>query len=544
MTTTDLQTPFRVRVNVVLVRAVVRDATGRVVENLKKEDFRLFDNRKEQNVSSFTVETPEKLAIEARSAGAAEDPANAPEPGAAPGVVMPQRYVALVFDDLHLTLQDAVRLRAAASKVFGALRPSDRLGIYSTSGQTTQEFTSDAEALKRALDGLVPRGLAESHEGDCPPMTYYQADLIVNHHDRQALLASIADALACLPSQTTPTAAESAAQVEAQHTLSEGDVNTQYAYRHIEDVLRRLSGMPGQRVMLFASPGFLYTADTLDFLQIIDRALRSNVVIDTLDARGLYTPDVLGDIAEHEQPLTNPRTRGLRTSYRVEAQNEQSRVLGDFAAGTGGTYFHNRNDLDEGLRQAIAAPPVSYLLSFTPQNLKLDGRFHGITVKLVNGGKYTVQARHGYYAPRTLPDPRDQAKSEIQEAIFSQEEMQGVPVELQTQFFKPAPAQARLAVLAHLDLKSVRFRKTDGRNRDDVTIATAIFDQNGNFVTGGEKIVEMKLLDPTYERLSRSGITVKSSFDVKPGTYLVRLVVRDSEGEQMAARNGAVTIPY
>jgi hypothetical protein len=37
---------------------------------------------------------------------------------------------------------------------------------------------------------------------------------------------------------------------------------------------------------------------------------------------------------------------------------------------------------------------------------------------------------------------------------------------------------------------------------------------------------------------------VKSSFDVKPGTYLVRMVVRDAEGELMAARNGAVTIPY
>jgi hypothetical protein len=84
----------------------------------------------------------------------------------------------------------------------------------------------------------------------------------------------------------------------------------------------------------------------------------------------------------------------------------------------------------------------------------------------------------------------------------------------------------------------------EGRNRDDLTLATAIFDENGKFVTGGEKVVEMRLLDTTVERLGRSGLTVKSSFDVKPGTYLVRQVVRDSEGSQMAARNGAVIIPY
>jgi len=64
------------------------------------------------------------------------------------------------------------------------------------------------------------------------------------------------------------------------------------------------------------------------------------------------------------------------------------------------------------------------------------------------------------------------------------------------------------------------------------------FDENGNFVIGGEKIVEMRLLDSTLEKLGRSGINVKSSFDVKPGSYLVRLVVRDAEGELMAAKNG------
>jgi hypothetical protein len=117
-------------------------------------------------------------------------------------------------------------------------------------------------------------------------------------------------------------------------------------------------------------------------------------------------------------------------------------------------------------------------------------------------------------------------------------------LELHTQFFKKDETGARLAVVTRLDLKGIRFRKTEGRNRDDLTVATAIFDENGKYVIGGEKIVEMRLLDTTVDRLGRTGITVKSSFDVKPGTYLVRQVVRDSEGAQMAARNGAVVIPY
>jgi hypothetical protein len=59
-----------------------------------------------------------------------------------------------------------------------------------------------------------------------------------------------------------------------------------------------------------------------------------------------------------------------------------------------------------------------------------------------------------------------------------------------------------------------------------------------------EKIIEMQLKDATLERLNRSGVSVKTSFDLQPGTFLVRIVVRDSEGAQLAATNRGVVIPY
>jgi hypothetical protein len=294
--------------------------------------------------------------------------------------------------------------------------------------------------------------------------------------------------------------------------------------------------------MALVSPGFILTMQTREQIDLIDRANRSNIVINTIDARGLYTPDVLGDIS---QPNTSTaQTAGPRDTLRLAEQFAQSEILGELADGTGGTFFHNRNDLDVGMQRAVAAPEVSYLLGFSPQNMKLDGRFHPLKVSLTNKSKLLVQARRGYYAPRTIKDPAETAKEEIQEAIFSQEELHDVPIELQTQFFKSSDTQAKLAVLTRVDTKSIQFRKDAGRSRDNLTFATAIFDENGNFITGGEKIIEMKLLDPTLARLNQSGLTVKSSFDIKPGTYLVRMVVRDGEGSQMAAKNGAVTIPY
>ncbi len=547
VSTRDTPPTFRVRVNLVLVRVVVRDSNGQIVTNLKKEDFQLSDNRKPQVISTFSTETPESHKVEATTKSTQPDAeGNDSGDSAAAIAALPQRFVAVVFDDTDMLMEDTVWVRSAATRLLASLAPTDRVAIYSTSGQVTQEFTQERERLQSSLLNVVPRPLTGSGSGihECPEIGYYQADLIQNRHDTQALAVATEDALQCA-FQGDPTMraqAQNLAESTSQRALTSGDTQTDYVYRHVEQIMKRLSGMPGQRVMVVVSPGFLITSMlSLESSSLIDRANRANVVINTIDARGLYTPD-MGDISD--PPHDSKKTFGFKSSYRIQSQMAQSDILAQLADGTGGTFFHNRNDIDTGLREAAAAPSMSYLLGFSPQNLKLNGSYHTLKVALAGRQKFSVQARHGYYAPRTIADPAEAAKEEIQEALFSQDEIHDLPVELQTQFFKKDQSQARLAVLTHVDLKGMRFRKAEGRNRDGLTVATAIFDENGNFVTGGEKLVEMKLLDTTFERLSHSGFTLKSSFDVKPGTYLVRLVVRDTEGAQMAARNGAVSIPF
>jgi VWFA-related protein len=535
----DTAPTFKVRVNLVLVRVVVRDQQGHVVPNLHKEDFQLYDNRKPQIISTFSVETPESHMVASTTSADANAPA---DPVVAKAVAaLPQRFVSVVFDDQHLNMQDAMFVRNAASKFLDSLAASDRVGIYSTSGQFTEEFTDDHELLRKSLLKIVPHSPSAGLH-DCPDMSYYEGDLIQNKNDQQALAIATEDTVQCAfgGDETQATAARAMAQAEAGLVIGREDSSTEYALRHMEDVLRRLSSMPGQRIMVFVSPGFITSTLQLEFNGVVDRATKGNIVINTIDARGLYTPD-MGDISEPS--TSSAKTAGYKLSFQIAAQSAQEDVLAQLADGTGGTFFHNRNDVDEGLREAGAAPTMTYLLGFSPQNMKLDGSLHTLKVSFVHKTNYKIQARHGYFAPRHVADPVEAAKEEIQEALFSQDEIRDLPVDLHTQFFKTDNYQAKLAVLTHVDIKGVHFRKADGRTRDDLTVATAIFDENGNYVTGGEKIVEMKLLDPTYDRLVRSGLNLKSSFDVKPGTYLVRQVVRDSEGSQLAARNGAVVIP-
>jgi hypothetical protein len=233
----------------------------------------------------------------------------------------------------------------------------------------------------------------------------------------------------------------------------------------------------------------------------------------------------------------------IKDQYQRQSALADEDIMAELADATGGRYFHNNNDLKGGLNQVAAAPEFVYVLGFTPQNLKLDGAYHPLKVKLVNSHALDLQARGGYYAPKHLADPEEDAKREIQEAMFSRDEVQDIPLDLHLQFFKSSDVAARIAVLARVSVKNLRFRKADGRNNDNLKILSGVFDRNGNYITGMEKTLQMRLLDTTLEKLLESGITVRTSFDVAPGSYVIRLVVRDSEGQTMAARNGVVEIP-
>jgi len=291
------------------------------------------------------------------------------------------------------------------------------------------------------------------------------------------------------------------------------------------------------------SPGFLYTTHETEYSELVDRSIRQNIFINTLDARGLYVPDIGTDISQRTND-PNPVNAGIRTNWKITAQSRQSESLAYFAQDTGGYAFHDNNDLAGGLREVAGAPEAYYYLAFVPQNFKYDGHYHSLKVSLAPGEKFNVQARRGYYAPSHGETPAEAAKRDIDDALFSQEEQHGVSVGLQTQYYKTGATDAKLSVLAHVDLSRVRFTKADGRNQDDLTVVAAIFDRDGNFVTGTQRVVSMKLRDETYQRLSRSGVTVRTSFDLKPGDYVVRLVVRDSNAEALSAENGVVEIPY
>jgi VWFA-related protein len=539
METKDTPVKFTSRVNLVPVSVVVRDANGHAVGNLTKEDFRLFDNGKPQVITRFSVEKPAAPPAIEKESAALES--HQPEGGAVPPPVIASHFAAYLFDDLHVKYEDLMRARDAAARVLASLEKTERAAIFTTSGQASLEFTDVQPKIQDTLLRLRPVSAARGpgHGMECPDISYYMADRIVNLNDQQALQVALAQYQACSGNQF---ASANEVMGFAQQALTAGEHETRLATGVLGQVIRRMSAMPGQRSIVLASPGFLVPSyDLPDLTDVINRAIRANVIISTLDARGLWTPPAFE--ASRPTPLGGTQVVTMMNQYLQMEASAQEDVLAELADGTGGVWFHANNDLAEGFRRLAAAPEYIYVLAFTPENLKSNGKFHSLKVTLKEGKGLTLQTRKGYYAPRRETEAADQAKQDIQDALFSRDVMKDIPVVLHTQFFKSTDMDAKLSVVTRVDIRSLKYRKAEGRNLDDLTIVAALFDPNGNFVAGEEKKIEMRLRDETLEKRVGSGITVKSTFDVKAGTYAVRIVVRDSEGQLMAAENGAIEIP-
>jgi VWFA-related protein len=574
LTQQDAPLTFTTGTNLVLVPAVVRDANGHAVGTMTKDDFQLFDKGKAVTISKFSVEkaeAPPVLPDTSVQTDANGNPQS--KPAGQPGQPVASHFIMWLFDDVHLSFGDLAQVREAAKKVLkDSFEPGTRAAIYTTSNHNSLDFTDDVAKLAATMDEIKPWPTipADGATRPCPDIGYFQADRIINANDQQALTAAEASFLTCPQASGTAIEANEARKamlsqpnsgitnqdivnlvqsqidtplrMETLKTLEIGFQDTRNGLLVLKGLIRRMSAMPGSRTIVLVSPGFyLVDAHRLDEMDIINNAIRNNVVVSTLDARGVYTVTPGGKAGDAPRNL-DPATQTLIEQYDHQQMLANQDILQELGQDTGGTFFHNSNDFYAGLKQIATQPEYIYVLGFAPQNLKFDGSYHTLKVALKNGAKYEMEARRGYFERRHLEDAADEAKEELKETFFSRDEMRELPVDLSTRYFKTSEDKARLSILARIDAKHLHYRKADGRNDDKLTVVGGVFDRNGNFVVGTQKVVDLKLRDQTLNALPAAGITAKVDLDVPKGDYIVRLVVTDSAAQLTSALNSAVTI--
>ena len=551
-TSTANQTPYHLKVtsNLVVVRVVVRDAQNKPVENLKKEDFKLFDRGKQQSITQFALEIPAAQPASPAAMVTSGQLSIALTPASA----LPQRFLALYFDDLNMSDATVIQAREAADRYLAAnLQPGDRVGLF-TSGNSLSDFTGDPKQIHDALLKLKVSPVA-LRPHDCPEISDYQAQQIIEFDDER----TDAWVLAIDQAQNdfrchVPQPPERYIAVMARRILEQSQNQARANLQELEKVVTYVARMPGQRIVVLVSPGFLSRSEQFDLDQIMDRALHSQVVINSLDPRGVVNLMREGSVSHGYAPTGRGRANLDMQRRLDEARESEARdVLQEVAQGTGGQFIHNNNDLQAGFGVLAGAP--SYYLGFAPTDMKLDGKFHDLKVELAEKhAGFSIQARRGYFAPKSEAeaaasvepsgpvDPEAQVKEQLREAVYSRADVQQLPVTLDVKVFSTKTADRELALSGRLDTKLLHLRKDGQRNLNNVTFVSAIFDQKDNLVQLQRGQAKLEAPDAQLQQVLSAGLKMDSTFELKPGIYRLREVVTDSEDHHITAFSRDVNV--
>lgn len=413
-----------VSVNSVLVPVVVRDAHGHTIGDLTQKDFTLFDQDKPKAISGFTVQKRGSGEILTAKVENGTQPVASPVPSITvlnTTPVVPQRFTAFLFDDLHFEPAELLRIKNVASKILGeTVGDADMAAVVTTSG-TSSGLTRDHAVLEAAVGKIAPHSLYQHDSHSCPNIGVYEADLIVNQHNVQALEAAQEAYSTCAHaggpeqsmgsngggqmggSQVGEGMGARMVRTAAAQTLEINDREVAVTLSTLKEFVRRMGKLPGQqRTVILVSSGFLTVTPNArrEKSDLLDLAARENVTISALDARGLYTTNM--DASQLGSSSARDLMTGESQHYHSESMNLSEDVMAELANGSGGTFFHNSNDLAGGFKQLAQAPEYVYLLEMSLDKVKPDGAYHHLKVK-VDRDSAKVESRHGYVAPQPPP---------------------------------------------------------------------------------------------------------------------------------------------
>lgn len=509
--------------DVVQTDVTVRDSHGNPIAGLRKSNFVMLEDGKPRPLTYFSVVTAHGAnpAPVAEAAGSAETSPPSVSAGDAP-----PRYIAMLFDDINTDVADLMTARRAAVRMIQAgLGANDHVCVFTASGTQTLDCTNQAVSLERTIGRINPHPESGGATLPCPRISGYEAAQVVLHNNPIVIDAIQAEAAQCVPSYSFDP------KIECEPIWDSERDATADILQALQHVTKFLAHQLGQRVLLLASSGF--TDDTMgDAVQaIIQDARRNDVVINSLGARGLFTQDAgrpEGATGVLSGPL-NAKTFQFEEQVRLAEEQDSEDAMASLAAGTGGLFFHNNNDLTLGFRQLASAPPIVYQLGFA-LDVPHDGKYHTLKVVLAPHSKYvTVQARPGYFAPSPGITVGDFFAA-MDDAMRANDSRSAVPAALSV-----AQSHLEVDLSAKFDVAKLPFLEHLGRMDQKLIVTAALFDSRGELAEGKRGELDLWLLPATRRRFAAEGLQTRLSlYTARPGNYRLRVVVGESTDARLS----------
>jgi VWFA-related protein len=538
---------FPSAVDFVTVDVVVTDKSGQPVTGLKAEDFTVIEDKVPQSVTSFeAVELP-LLA----SATPAPTPAVSTNIGVKESRT--NRSFVVFFDDMHLSPLQASRAKAAVNEFLNkGTREGDRVSLVASGGGAwwTARMESGRPQLIDLLKRLDGRYIRPPSMMD--QMSAWEALRIHIYHDSQ-----VADkvyrrfqsmGVHMQQDQTAedrqPADFDPYVTMKALETYEESRRRNTITLEILERAVLSMSQTKGRKSLILVSEGFIYDMNLDQFKRVLHSARTANVAIYFLDTRGLSAlPDTFS--AEFGPP-TDPRDIGSNFLDTL-MESEGSENLADES---GGFTVKNTNDLSAGIQKIANESRAYYLLGYAPANTARDGKWRKIEVK-VNRKGVNIRSRKGYFAPLegsgsalTAARQQDGVDQAFQAALDAPNDIDGLPLRMTTYVLgETILGKATSAIVADVDVGSLSFEQKDGRFNDTLEfLLVAAHRETGEYYRYDQKI-EMSFRPETREKYLVSWFPIMRDFELPPGGYQAKIVVRDQNSGRVGTVSHEFTVP-
>jgi len=536
---------FKVPVDVVVVNAIVTDKQGNPVKDLKVDDFRVYEDGKLQPIHTFALESYKATQDPAQTPGKPTGATATEDPGSTQS-----RMISIVVDDLATSAPEFFMYsQQALNKLLGSgVEPSDLISFSTASGSVNQPFTSDRDLLLSLAGDLHKKvQRAGTVKSTCPELTDTQAQQIRNiQSDVTPLRVAIVETILCQHLENFPNPEQTAETIVRSAAAQQFEEN-QHRYRSLlsslKQYLRSLRHFEGRKSLILISDGFLSDYVRYELQDVTDMALRSGVIFNTVDVRGLFTTNYQASdqvVVGNDQETFVLLSR--KPQMRVDDMQQQELPLRQLSSETGGMHIGNTNDLAAGMRKIIDSQSFYYILSYATPSAKSDGRYHKIKLEVTRPG-LNVTYRKGYYAPKEQISFERRKKDDIIEALRAPGNLNEIPIQLSYNYFQMDDARYQLALMTQVNICGMKFLEEDSRHKNLISLIVVALDEHDQYIDGLEKTIDLNLTGTSYDALLKHGFTSKMDVKVPPGRYRIRAVVREGVHTKMGSVNKMIEVP-
>jgi VWFA-related protein len=536
------QSSYRVRVNAVLVKAIVTDKKGNPVTDLTSNDFRVYDDGKPQEIQTFALESFGSPEAEATKAPEEKTPSPAPEHSNAR-----PRMISIIIDDLTMeSVQEFPRIVDAVKKFIKTdMGATDQVSIMSGSRKVGLPFSNNKQQLLEALDS-VPRNLNVNKTlRSCPEITDLEAVNIsgLTHHSLYYYrLIFECNGMEAPPEGGIVHADGNTLSKEEEwvnHAAIRTKEDSEFRTRGLLDTLRQhirtLTHFEGPKTVVLFSDGFLSqsrTAESYRMQELVNMALRSGIILNTVSIRGVnnVSADDLYNSAKQ-----------WKISMQEDNKQAQHMPLAQLAEETGGI-FSQGNSMYNPLETIANRQFSYYILTYGMPPHKADGAYHNIRLELTRPG-LKLSYRKGYYVPKEELTYENTKKEDLMDALSAPGNMNEIPMSLSYNYSQDDDSNYAVSFVTTVNIRDLHFQEEDSRRKNQVSLVLVAFDETDRYISGLEKAIEFQLLENSYANLRNRGLTSRVELKLPAGRYKVKAVVREGNQGKMGSISKAVQIP-